>query len=326
MNGMSALWGVAAVGGVPLVLGSYVYGIERVLDRLSVRKRNALRPWLWLAPAFLLLGGLLVYPVFHTAVLSLMNADSTSFVGLENYRYIFTDKNMLRVLWNNLRWLVVFPLVTVVAGLVIAVLADRVKYDKLLKSAIFMPAAISFAVAGVIWRFMYQYQPEGMAQIGTVNAILSALSPGFEPRAWLFDRALNNWALIIAVVWIQAGYAMVLFSASLRSIPESLLEAARIEGANEFQIFFKVVLPLMKSTVVVVLTTYVITALKVFDFVYVMTNGTLGTDVIANRMYKDMFINNNFGRASTLAVILLVAIVPIVVMNIRSFGTKAGKA
>jgi alpha-glucoside transport system permease protein len=324
MNWMSVVWGLAAIVGVPLTLGGYIYSIEFVLDRLGVRKRDALRPWLWLAPALLFLGGLLIYPVFQTAILSFKDASSTAFVGLKNYRYIFTDKNMIAVLWNNLRWLVVFPTVTVIIGLIIAVLADRVKYEKVLKSAIFMPAAISFAVAGVIWRFMYQYQPEGMAQIGTVNAFFSTISSSFQPRAWLFDKSLNNWALIAAVVWIQAGYAMVLFSASLRSIPESLIEAARIEGASEFQIFFKVILPLMKSTVVVVITTYVITALKVFDFVYVMTNGTLGTDVIANRMYKEMFINNNFGRASAFAVILLVTIIPIVVMNIRSFGKKAG--
>ncbi len=324
MRGSSFLWGFMAVVGVPGLLCGYAYAAETFLARLGARARNACRPWLWLAPAFLLLGGLLVYPVLHTLALSLMDATSSRFVGLGNYRHLFTDPNMLVVLRNNLGWILVFPPSAALSGLAIAVLADRAPGEKLLKSAIFMPSAISFAVAGIIWRFMYQYQPAALPQVGTVNAFLHWICPSFQPRAWLFEKSLNNWALMAGVVWLQAGFAMVLFSASLRSIPESLIEAARLEGASEVQIFFRVVLPLMKSTVVVVLTSYIIIALKIFDFVYVMTSGALGTEVIGDRMYKEMFIFNNFGRAATLAVVMLAAILPILVMNLRSFSGKAG--
>lgn len=322
MTGARVLWGIAAVGGVPVLLGGYAYAAEAFLARLAPRRREALRPWLWLAPAFLILGGLLVYPLVTTVALSFMDAGSTHLAGLRNYRHVFTDKTMLTVLWNNLRWLLVFPPGAAAAGLAIAVLADRVPYEKALKSVIFMPAALSFAVAGVIWRFFYQFQPAGTPQTGTLNALLGWIG-SFEPRAWLFEKPLNNWALIAGVMWVQAGYAMVLFSASLKNIPPSLIEAARLEGAGEFQIFCKVVLPMMRSTVVVVITTYIIVSLKLFDFVYVMTGGTLGTDVLGNRMYKEMFIAHHAGRAATLAVLMLVAVIPILVMNLRSFGRKA---
>ena len=324
MQAMSGLWGLAGAVGVPVLSCGYAIGVEAFLARLGARRRAALRPWLWLAPAFLMLGGLLVYPALTTVALSFMDDRASGFAGLRNYRHLAADRNTLLALWNNLRWLLVFPLVTAAAGLAIAALADRVPYEKALKSAIFMPSALSFAVAGVIWRFMYQFQPAGTAQTGTVNAFLRWVSPGFEPRAWVFDPAVSNWALIAGVVWIQAGYAMVLFSASLKNIPASHIEAARLEGANEPQIFFKVILPSIRSTAVVVLTTFVIIALKVFDFVYVMTGGTLGTDVLGNRIYKEMFIFNHFGRASALAAILLVAVLPVMIMNIRSSGRQGG--
>lgn len=324
MHWTSGIWGLAAAVGVPVLSCAYALAGETCLARLGARRRAALRPWLWLAPALVLLGGFLVYPAFRTVTLSFMDDSATRFVGLVNYRHLATDRDTLAALWNNLRWLLVFPALTTAVGLAIAVLAERVPYGRILKSVIFMPAALSFAVAGVVWRFMYQYQPADAAQTGTVNAFLRWMDPAFAPRAWLFDPAVSNGALIAGVVWIQAGYAMVLFSATLKAIPGSLIEAARLEGAGEWQVFFRVVLPLMRSTAVVVLTTFVVIALKVFDFVYVMTSGTLGTDVLGNRMYKELFIFNHFGRASTLAVFMLVAIVPVMVLNVRSFGKKAG--
>jgi alpha-glucoside transport system permease protein len=319
------LWALAAVVGVPLVLCAYVVAVERALDRLAARRRNRLRPWAWLAPGAVLLCGFLVYPVLHTLVLSFMDAGSSRFVGLANYAYIFTARSMLAVLRNNLVWLLAFPTATVVLGLVIAVLVDRVRYQWAIKGAIFVPMAISLVAAGVIWKFMYQYQPAGADQTGTVNSLLSAVVPGFHPRAWLFDRSLNNPALIVVLIWMWVGFAMVILYAALKGIDESLLEAARLEGAGELQIFFKITLPLMMPTVVVVTTTLVISVLKVFDVVYVMTNGSLDTDVVANRMYKEMFNYNNFGRASAFAVLLLVAIVPVMFLNIKRFGRKAGR-
>jgi len=319
------VWGLVAVAGVPLVLSGYVFAVERALSPFAARRRNALRPWLWLVPGVVLLAGFLIYPVVHTLVLSLFNATSTHFAGLSNYVYIFTERSMLTVLRNNLLWLILFPTVTVVLGLLLAVLTDRVRYQWAVKAAIFVPMAISLVAAGVIWKFMYQYQPPGQPQTGTVNSLLSALVPAFQPRAWLFDRTLNNPALIFVLVWMWVGFAMVILYAALKGIDEALLEAARLEGATEFQIFFKITLPLMMPTVTVVTTTLVINVLKVFDVVYVMTNGSLGTDVIANRMYKEMFNYNDFGRASAFATLLLLAIIPVMFMNIKRFG-RGGRA
>ena len=319
------IWGLVAVAGVPLLLAGYVFAVERGLSPFPARRRNALRPWLWMVPGFVLLAGFLVYPVVHTLVLSLFDATSSRFAGLSNYVHIFTERSMLTVLRNNLLWLLIFPTLTVVLGLVLAVLTDRVRYQWAVKAAIFVPMAISLVAAGVIWKFMYQYQPPGEPQTGTVNSLLSLAIPAFRPRAWLFDRSLNNFALILVLVWMWVGFAMVILYAALKGIDEALLEAARLEGATEFQIFFKITLPLMMPTVTVVTTTLVINVLKVFDVVYVMTNGNLGTDVIANRMYKEMFNYNDFGRASAFATVLLLAIIPVVFINIRRFG-RGGRA
>ncbi len=323
MSATTVLWAFVAVIGVPLALGAYLFAVEGALKLTGGRAKARLRPWLWLAPAGILLGVFLVYPALNTAVLSFFNANSTRPVGFANYGYIFTDPAMLVVLRNNLVWLVVFTLVTVAVGLLIAVLSDRVRYEGAVKAVIFLPMAISFVAAGVIWKFMYQFQPAGTTQVGTVNAILSALSPGFKPQAWLFNKSENNWALIIVGVWMWVGFAMVILSAGLKGISESILEAARIDGAREGQIFFRIVLPLMRSTLTVVTTTLVISVLKIFDVVYVMTNGALDTEVIANRMYKEMFNYQNFGRASAFAVILLVAIIPVMILNIKRFGRSA---
>jgi len=316
----TVLWGIAAVVGVPLVLGGYILAVERLLGLCSPQRRNALRPWFWLAPGFIPLAVFLIYPVVHTLVLSFMNADSTRFAGLANYAYIFSTHSMLTVLRNNLLWLVVFTAFTVVLGLLIAVLTDRVSYEWAVKAAIFVPMAISFVAAGVIWKFMYQYQPPGTPQVGTLNALITTF--GLAPQVWLFDKAENNWALIAVGIWMWTGFAMVILSAGLKGIDDSLFEAARIEGASEGQIFFRIVLPLMKPTVIVVTTTLVISVLKIFDIVYVMTNGSLDTDVIANRMYKEMFNYHNFGRASAFATVLLLAIIPVMVLNIKRFGQK----
>lgn len=322
MNLTNLLLGLSAVIMVPLVLAGYIFLMERGIGKISQAKRNKIRPWLWLIPAIILLMVFLIYPVINTLILSLMNANSTEFIKLENYKYIFTDKNMLIVLRNNLLWLVFFTLTTVTLGLLIAVLTDRVRYEAVAKACIFLPMVISFVAAGVIWKFMYEFKPKGTPQTGTVNAILSTVSKSFSPQAWLFNPSQNNWALIIVGVWMWTGFCMIILSAGLKGIPTSVLEAARIDGANELNIFFKIILPLLKSTVTVVATTMIINVLKIFDIIYVMTNGALGTEVIANRMYKEMFNYRNFGRASAIAVLLLFAIIPVMIINIKRFGQK----
>jgi alpha-glucoside transport system permease protein len=313
---------IAALITVTLLLVGYVYLVENTIGKRKKLKR--ITPWFWIAPALILLLVFLIYPVINTIILSFQNANSTEFVGFANYKYIFTDEKMLTPLKNNLLWLVFFTGVTVTLGLVIAVLSDRVKYEAAAKAAIFLPMAISFVAAGVIWKFMYEYAPAGTEQIGTVNAVLTTVFPKFEPQAWLWNRSQNNWALIIVGIWMWTGFCMVILSAGLKGIPESLLEAARIDGAGEFRIFFQIILPLMKSTITVVATTIIINVLKIFDIVYVMTNGALGTEVIANRMYKEMFNYRNYGRASGIAVLLLFAIIPVMVINIKRFGQKRG--
>ncbi|MCE5256022.1 MAG: sugar ABC transporter permease [Spirochaetaceae bacterium] len=313
----SLIWRlVLAVVGVPLLLSGYIILSERFMKKRDRRSGN-LRAVFWLAPAFILIIVFYIYPTITTTIMSFKDANSEHFVGLENFVHIFTDRNMLIVLRNNVVWLVVFTLATLTLGLVLAILTDRVRYESAAKSIIFLPMAISYVASGVIWKFMYDYQPQGMKQIGTLNALLTALIPGFEPKAWLFDTQYNNQALILVGIWMWTGYAMVILSAGLKSIPTDIIEAARIDGASETQILRRITLPMLAPTITVVATTLIIDVLKIFDIVYVMTNGNLDTDVIANRMYKEMFNYHNYGRASAMAVILLVVIVPIMIMNIR---------
>jgi alpha-glucoside transport system permease protein len=193
---------------------------------------------------------------------------------------------------------------------------DRVRFEGVAKSLIFLPLAISFVAAGVIWRFMYDLNPS----IGTLNATLNAV--GAEPRAWLVEQPQNNFFLIIVGVWLLTGFAMVILSAGLKGISTELLEAARVDGANEWQVFRKIVFPLLLPTIAVIGTTIIIYALKTFDVVYTMTNGNFGTDVIANTMYQQLFNNGQAGRSAAIAVILFLAIVPVMVVNIRRFQAQ----
>ena len=305
--------------GVPLSLVAYAALVEGLLRLLPDRRQSTVRPWLWLAPGLALLLVFLVYPTINTLYLSLLDARSERFVRLTNYVYVFTDGTMLMALRNNLLWLVFFTLLTVTLGLLIAVLTDRVPYESAAQALVFLPMAISFVAAGVIWKFMYDYRPPGLPQTGTVNAALSAIVPGFEPQAWLINQPLNNFALILAAAWVWTGFCMVILSAGLKGIPGDVLEAARVDGASEWQVFRHVILPLLGSTIAVVATTMLITALKAFDIVYVMTNGNFETEVIANRMYKEMFNVRDFGHASAIAVLLLLAVVPVMLLNLRRF-------
>lgn len=274
-------------------------------------------PWLYLAPALLLLGVFLVYPVIQTMYLSLLDSRSEQFVGLDNYIFLLTSPSALVVFRNNLLWLVLFTGLTVSLGLMFAVLMNQVRYEAVAKSVIFIPMAVSFTAAAVIWRFMYLYEPAEFQQTGLVNAVVTGL--GMEPVAWITDRSVNNFALIASGVWMWTGFALVVISAGLKGIPTEIIEAARVDGASEVQIFWRVILPMLKSVVLVVAVTLVINSLKVFDLVYVMTFGNYDTDVLANRMFKEMFRFGNFGRASAVAVVLLFAIIPVMLVNIRRF-------
>ncbi|MCZ7574017.1 MAG: sugar ABC transporter permease [Ardenticatenaceae bacterium] len=311
------LLAIIVIVGVPAATVAYVWLVERVVALLPNKSQPRVRPWLWVGPALALLTFYLIYPTINTAYLSLLNGDSTKFVGLENYVYFFTNNATLTALRNNVLWLIFFTLLTVTLGLLIAVLFDRVSYEAAAKALIFMPLALSFVAAGVIWKLMYDFQPPGRPQTGTLNAIVTLF--GGDPVAWLVNRPTNNPALIWVGVWMWTGFAMVILSAGLKGIPTEILEAGRVDGANEWQILRRITIPMLGSTIAVVATTMVIWALKVFDIVYVMTNGNFGTEVIANRMYKEMFNFRNFGRASAIAIVLLLAIIPVMLVNIRRF-------
>jgi alpha-glucoside transport system permease protein len=315
----------------PLILGLLVlvmapaaqYGYlvlgEALLRRVPEGTQRRIRPWLWLAPALAFIGVFLVYPALQTAWLSVKDARSADFVGLQNYLFVFTNRDMLLAFRNNLLWLSAFTTLTVGLGLLMAVLTDRVRYERLAKSVMFLPMAISFVAASVIWKFVYEFRPAGAPQIGLLNALLTSISAAARPIAWLVDLRFNNLALIVVAVWVWVGFCLVILSAALKGIEPELLEAGRCDGCTEWQVFWRIVFPMLGTTIAVVATTMVIFALKAFDVVYVMTNGNFSTEVIANRMYKEMFNFRHFGRASAIAVILFLATIPVMAANIRRF-------
>lgn len=301
--------------------GSFVYfvGIDKLINMaFSDETQEKVRPWAFIAPVILILSGYLIFPVIRTFIVSFYGEQSEQFVGWANYKFAFTNNSMLIAFRNNAIWLVVATAGTVGLGLLIAVLADRVKYERVIKTMIFMPMAISFVGAGVVWKYIYAFRPKVSPQIGLLNAINVNIFNN-EPVAWLFNTPDNTFFLILVFVWIWTGFSLVVLSAALKGIPKELLESARVYGANEWQVFWRIMVPMIGSTIAVVATTMVIYVLKIFDIVYVMTNGNRKTEVIANRMYKEMFQFRDFGRASAIAVILLITIIPMMVINIRRF-------
>jgi len=303
------------VGGVFFLF----WAMDQAVDALPERVREGTRPYLFVGPALVLLSVFLVYPVVNTVVVSLKDASSQDFVGLDNYRFVFTDESMLRSIRNTLGWIVLVPLVAVSIGLAFATLADRLRHgEAVAKSMIFLPMAISFVGASVVWTFIYDFRPEGFGeQIGILNAIGVAL--GRDPVNWMQLPLWNNLLLMIILVWLQTGFAMVILSSAIKSVPDDQLEAARIDGANEWHVFRRIVIPSISSTIVVVWTTILITTWKVFDIVWVMTGGQFGTSVVAERMVTEFFTFNNDGMGAALAVILFVAVVPILVINVNRF-------
>ena len=306
-----------AVVGVPLVLLGYVNFGERFLERLPARIQSWFRPYFWAAPAIAFAGIFMVIPTINTAILSFYNRDSTQFVGLKNYIYFFTFPDTLLSLRNSLFWLVFYTIFTVGFGLIVAILVDRVRYESIAKTAIFLPVPISAVAASIIWKFMFDYQPPGAVQTGTLNAAIGTV--GFQPIAWLVNHSTNNAALIFIGIWTATGFCMVIISASLKAISSEVLEAARIDGANEFRIVQLIVTPLLWPTITVVGTTMIIQALKTFDIVYVLTNGAYDTDVIASQMFHQLTSAGHFGRAAAVGVVLFLAITPLLVVNIRRF-------
>ena len=312
---VAIVWGV---GGVALLYTVSNWLVEQ-LPKEWVRR---IQPFVFVGPALAILAWYLVIPTFRTLLMSFQNDISTRFVGLDNFIFAFSDRIMLEAFRNNLLWMIFGTGFSVGLGLLIAVLADRSRFEKIYKAIIFMPMAISFVGAGVIWKFMYTYKGEGIGvvEIGLLNAIVIAL--GGKPQPWLTAAPWNNFFLIVIMVWLQTGYAMVILSSAIKAIPAELLEAARVDGANEFQVFFKIMIPAIQGTLLSVITTIVIFSLKLFDIVRVMTGGNNGTNVIANEFYIQRFTYGNAGRASAIAVILLIAVIPVIIYNLRQFRER----
>jgi alpha-glucoside transport system permease protein len=311
--------GVAVVVGVGGVFFLY-WAMNRAVELLPQRYREGVRPWIFVGPALVLLSVFLVYPVINTILISFKDAQSQSFVGLDNFKFVFTDESMLRSIRNTLGWMIIVPTVAVATGLAYATLADRLRRgEAVAKSIIFLPMAISFAGASITWRLIYSFRPAGFgSNIGLLNGVMLGL--GQNPVDWLSQHPWNNLYLMVIMVWIQTGFAMVVLSAAIKAIPDEIIEAARIDGASEWQVFRRIIVPSILPTIVVVATYMVINSLKVFDIVFVMGNAELNqTEVIAERMIRWFFIGADFGKGAAIAVVLFIVVIPVMVWNVRRF-------
>ena len=296
------------------------WAMDRLVNRLPRDVSERVRPYVYVGPALVILAVFLIYPVINTIILSFKDNIGQDFVGLDNFEFVFTDPSMLRSIRNTLLWIVLVPLCAVSIGLIFATLADRLRRgEAIAKSLIFLPMAISFVGAAVTWRLVYGFRPEGFgSNVGLLNGIKLGL--GQDPVAWLTIRPWNNLLLIVIMIWIQTGFAMVVLSAAIKSIPDEIVEAARIDGASELQVFRHITVPSVLPTIVVVTTYMVINAMKVFDIVYVMGSPEANqTEVIAERMIQWFFLSNNDGRGAAIAVVLFLAVIPVMVWNVRQF-------
>ncbi|MCV6824475.1 MULTISPECIES: carbohydrate ABC transporter permease [Halocynthiibacter] len=304
----------------------YFFLSNMILDRIypakgpnagrNINRAARIRPWLFMFPALFLLTMYLLYPVVISVWLSFHGSDGDEFIGGGNYAWLLSDEKFAESMKNNMLWLIVVPAGSTFFGLIAAALTDRIKWGNFAKSLIFMPMAISFVGASVIWKFVYDYRAEGEAQIGLLNAIVTYF--GGAPQAWITVPFWNSFFLMAILIWIQTGFAMVILSAALRGISEETIEAAILDGANPFQIFWKIKVPQIWGTIAVVWTTITILVLKVFDIVLAMTNGQWGSQVLANLMFDWMFRGLDIGRASTVALVIMLLVTPIMVWNIRN--------
>ena len=307
---------IVGVGGVWLLY----WALDRLVNVLPERAGVGVRPFVFAGPALMILGFYLVYPTIDTAVTSLRNASGDEFVGLNNYTRIFTESQYLVSLRNSVIWAIVVPIVCVVVGLAVATLADMLprKTENFFKSLVFLPMAVSFVGAAVVFAFIYSFRVEGFGeQIGLLNAIWTGF--GASAVDWMRVAIWNNLFLMVILIWLQTGFAMVILSAAIKGVPDDIVEAARIDGANEWQLFRRITVPTIASTIVVVWTTILITTWKVYDIVAVMTGGEDGTSVVAERMVTEFFTFQNNGVGAALAVVLLIVVMPILVINIKRF-------
>ncbi|HET91656.1 MAG TPA: PspC domain-containing protein [Chloroflexi bacterium] len=309
---VAIIWGV---GGTALL---FVIA-NAVVEQLPSQWTAAIQPFVFVGPGLAILGWYLFMPVVRSLWASFFDAPTKQFVGLENYVFVFTDRTMLEAFRNNVLWLVIGTGLAVIFGLIIAVLADRTHpvFEVITKSLIFLPMAISFVGAGVIWRLVYAFKPAGQPQIGLLNAVVTAF--GADPIGWISEAPINTILFIIVFIWMQAGYAMVILSAALKGVPQELLEAGRIDGATEVQIFLNIMVPYIQGTIITVSTSILLLTLKVFDIVWTMTGGQYGSHVIGTVFFRQMFTFVHNGRASAIAMVLLILVIPVMWYNLKQF-------
>ena len=291
-----------------------------IAGRANGKKSRPIALIVFLTPALLLLLAGLIIPTVRTILFSFMNANSDGFVGFENYSWIATDPSVRTVLANTALWTFVTPIFTTALGLFLAVMLDRMRGESIPKSLIFMPMAISFVGASIIFKFMYEYRDPGEPQIGLLSAIAQAI--GFGPSNWLLVKPLNTLLLMVVFIWTQTGFAMVILSAAIKGVPADVMEASALDGATGWKLFKGVTFPIVRTTFIVVLATMVVASLKLFDIVRTMTGGNFGTSVLANEMYSQIFVQFDAGKGSALAVMLFLSVVPIFIYNIRTLKSE----
>ena len=315
---------VAGIGASLLVY----WVLNWIAERLPGGWEDRIKPYLFILPAFLAIVVYLVYPAVLTVINSFKDNFSRKFIGLANYQQLFDSPSFRGTLFNTLLWILIVPAACVIVGLAVAVLADRLgpRGEKTAKTIIFLPMTISMVGASVVWRFIYDAEPSGSTQIGLLNALRSLFHQG--PVAWLDTSTfhLNSLLLMVILIWLQVGFSMVLLSAAVKGVPTDTLEAARIDGANERQIFWQVILPQIKGTVITVFITVTIGVMKIFDIVYVNTNGNFNTNVLGNEFYNQISTFINYGKASAIVVILMVAVIPIMWYQVRHFKAEEAAA
>jgi alpha-glucoside transport system permease protein len=325
MKLLSAL--LTVIAGIGAALALY-WALNKLAELMPSKWEERIKPYFYILPAYVAIVIYLVYPAIATIVNSFQDATSSAFVGVDNYKGLLSSHEFQQTLINTLLWIIIVPVVTVVMGLIVATLADRLKPgpEKLSKTLIFMPMAISMVGAATVWRFIYAANPKGETQIGILNAIWTGL--GFDPIAWLQQSSfhLNSLLLMVVLLWAQVGFSMVLLSAAIKGVPGDTLEAARIDGASERQIFFQVVIPQIKGTIITVFITVVIGVMKIFDIVYVLTNGNFNTNVVGNEFFNQLNTNFNNGAAAAIVVLLMLAVIPIMAYQVRHFRAEEANA
>jgi len=295
-----------------IILGA----IFAIAGRANGKKTRPIALTIFLGPSLLLLLAGLVIPGVRTILFSFMNPDSNGWVGLANYKWMLVDPNVKIIMINTILWVLVVPLFTAALGLLLAVMLDRTKHESIPKSLLFMPMAISFVGASIIFKFVYEYNEPSEVQIGLLSAVVKFL--GFTPSDWMLSKPLNSFLLMIIYVWTQMGFGMVILSAAIKGVPADIVEASALDGAHGWGLFRNITFPMVKSTFIVVLATGVVGALKVFDIVRTMTGGNFSTNVLANEMYSQTFVQFDQGKGSALSVVLFLLVTPILIYNIRS--------